>query len=169
MDCPVCKGKMIVTRTAHQTVRALRLYECKKCSRRFMSEDILYPIETEKGEALRLQLFNMRYENRKLTSLAPKKKPKPKRKVAGPTKPVKEGEVYLTYGEIFEKFEQQYPELEINDWRPYPLLEHSIIVWLEDGGLELAYQYWPKWGNFCLIERAKKYEQILDEAWRKKP
>lgn len=169
MNCPVCKGKMVVTHTAHQTVRALRLYECKKCSRKFMSEDILYPIETEKGEALRLQLFSMRYENRKLAALAPKKKPKPKRKVAGPPKPVKEGEVYLTYGDLFDKFRKSWhPEWEINDMRPYPLRDHSIIVWF-NSGQEKAYQYHPDSDVFISIPDAKTYEQILDEAWRKKP
>lgn len=169
MDCPICKGKMVVKHTVHQTVRALRLYECKKCSRRFMSENILYPIETEKGEALRLQLFSMRYENRKLAALAPKKKPKPKRKVAGPPKPVKEGEVYLTYDEIFTKFMKRDVSAKfVSEYRPYPLLNYAIVIFYTDHS-ELVFQYDPECDQFNIVKGAMTYEDIIAGKWRKKP
>ena len=170
MDCPKCKNKLKVAVTVQEKSHICRILKCNNCDLRFTSEEVLYDISSKKGDELKQMTYRLKHEQNKLNAAMVKlrSKTKEKRKVTGPPKPVKEGEVYLTYGEIFKKFKEQYPDLEINDWRPYPLLDHSIIVWLEGSGLELAYQYWPKWGNFCLIERAKKYEQILDEAWRKK-
>lgn len=34
----------------------------------------------------------------------------------------------LTFGDIFHKFEKQYPDLNIDDWRPYG--RNTITVWI---------------------------------------
>ena len=33
----------------------------------------------------------------------------------------------MTFGDIFNKFKQQYPDLNIDDWRPYG--RNTITVW----------------------------------------
>lgn len=178
MDCPVCGGKMVVRPTVRQTARILRMYTCLECTRRFVSEDVLYPIETERGKALHHELNHLRYEHGKMAALVPKpkkeSKPKQKRKVAGPTKPVKEGEVYLTYGEIFKKFKEKDPfhGESISDYRPYPLMDHAIIVWFKKSRIyrndaEIVYQYNPETDEFTRIENAMSYEDILAGKWRK--
>ena len=34
----------------------------------------------------------------------------------------------LTFGDIFNKFKKQYPDLNIDDWRPYG--RNAITVWI---------------------------------------
>lgn len=34
----------------------------------------------------------------------------------------------LTFGDIFNKFKKQYPDLNIDDWRPYG--RNTITVWI---------------------------------------
>jgi len=170
MNCPVCKSKMLVQNTTQLTTRTIRLYKCTNCSRKFVSEDILHFVGTQKGTELKLELERLRYERKKMQALIPKPKREPKpprqrRKVAPKPGTRIEEAVYLTYGQLFEKFTAAClcPEL-INDYRPYPLLDYSIIVWF-NGGDEKAYQYNPETDVFIQIENATTYEDILENAW----
>lgn len=117
--------------------------------------------------------YRLKNEQQKLNAAMTRveRKPKGRRKVAGSPKPVKEGEVYLTYGELISKWKSAYPGCIATDFRPYPLLDYSIIVWVKDKDgltLEFAYQYIPEEDKFIPIEGAKIYEQILNDARRKK-
>lgn len=139
------------------------------CTRKFMSEELVYHITDPKGRDLNSELNTIMYERYEKTPPEIRKPipkpPKKKRKVAPPPKMVNpENGPYLTYGDLFKKFESMTNWTDINDFRPYPLLDHSIIVWTNDG-TERAYQYDPENFRFVLIENAKTYEEILENAW----
>lgn len=173
MNCPVCKvGKLDLLRAVQTKNKFLRLKRCMNCQRRFASEEIMYDVTGEVGEALKKELYAEVYMQDKAKDLIPKGnpkqvKPKEKRKVAPKPKGRDPEKTYLTYGDLFEKFKNMTNWTDISDYRPYILLDNSIIVWTKDG-TERAYQYEPENYRFIIIENAKTYEEILAEVGRKK-
>jgi hypothetical protein len=156
--------------------RVLRRRKCQACKKSFVTEELGYFPDMKKGSDLAHDMQVAEYEimKKKMLGIPTRtqvttSKPVKKRKVAPPPKMVNpENGPYLTYGDLFKKFESMTNWTDINDFRPYPLLDYSIIVWTNDG-TERAYQYDPENFRFVLIEDAKTYEEILENAWRKKP
>ena len=176
MNCPVCKASMRCTRSMPVGDKIIREYRCcyHLCGRKFMSEELFYHITEVKGKDLNSELNTTMYERYEKTPpelRAPIKKAPKKRKVTPKPKRVDpEKGPYLTYGDIIEIFRKKYPDCVVNDYRPYPLKEYSIIIWAldkENGSiLEVAFQYNPETTRFIRIENAKTYEEILREKGR---
>lgn len=174
MQCPVCKeGKLDLLRIVETKDKVLRLKRCMKCKRGFCSEELMFETTSEIGVGLKKELYAAIYGKEKAKDLFPpagnpkQTRPKQRRKVAPPASERVEGEVYLTYGEIWNKFRATFYWLDITDYRPYPLLDYSIIIWLKDGE-ERAYRYIPCTNSFVPVENAKTYAEILEEHGRKK-
>lgn len=176
MQCIYCGNDIAkVTNTRMVGIRVLRRRKCPACKKSFVTEELGYVADEKKGSDIAHDIQVAEYEimkkrtlgisNRKLVTTS---KPVKKRKVTPTPKPVKEGEVYLTYGEIISIFRKKIEgaEQHVIDYRPYPLLDYSIIVWFKNGA-EVAYQYHPKQDVFIQIENAKTYEEILNEKARK--
>ena len=171
MDCPHCKNQLKVTATTRGKRRVCRILKCKTCDIRFTSEEVLYDISTERGEELFHATYRLKNEQNKLNAAMVKlrSKTKEKRKVAGPPKPVKEGEVYLTYDEIFTKFMKRDVSAKfVSEYRPYPLLNYAIVIFYTDHS-ELVFQYDPECDQFNIVKGAMTYEDIIAGKWRKKP
>lgn len=68
----------------------------------------------------------------------------------------------LTYGQIYDKFEQHNPDARIVNYRPYPYKCNSIIIW-DENRVETAYEYIPEEDIFVIIQDAVSYEEILNK------
>ena len=176
MLCPVCKAAMRTKRSMPVDGKVIREYRCteRTCQKKFMSEELLYPIADLKGKDLSSELNHTMYERYEKTPQELRKPlpkpPKKKRKVATKPSPHKDDELYLTYEELFKKFKQWCiwnTDIVIADYRPYALLDYSLIVWDKDG-VERAYQYDRSTGEFKRIKDAKTYEEILNDVGRKR-
>ncbi len=176
MQCPICKAAMRCKRSIPVNGKVIREYRCtgRMCQKKFMSEELVYIVQDPKGRELDSELNKVMYERYEKTPPEMRKPiprpPKKKRKIAPEPSTRVEGEVYLTYGEIIKKWQRAYSGCVGTDFRPYPLLDYSIIVWVRDKDgivLEFAYQYIPENDNFIPIEGAKTYEEILAEKGRK--
>lgn len=77
----------------------------------------------------------------------------------------------FTYKELYEKFLATHSFVEVSDYRPYPLCENSIIVWVSKLSnmpltvhKEIAFHYDPQKDIFAPILDAKSYDEILNGA-----
>ena len=62
MKCPVCSNKLMVLTTAQQKGRMLRISKCNYCGHKFASEEITYPITSDKGQWLKQEINHLNYE-----------------------------------------------------------------------------------------------------------
>lgn len=79
------------------------------------------------------------------------------------------GKSEFTYKELYEKFLATHPFIEVSDYRPYPPLKNSIIVWVSKLSnmpltvhKEIAFRYDPQKDIFDTILDAKSYDEILN-------
>lgn len=171
MICPACENKLRVQTTAETKGRKIRVLKCNHCSRKFVTEEKLYHVSTEKAQELKREADHLNYEKQKARGLFETRvtisKPKQKKKVAPKPKPIDpDKNLYLTYDDLIEIFREQNPDAVIDNYRPYPFIPYSIIVWIFDKETsetkETAFQYKPESCEFVKIENCKTYRQILE-------
>ena len=67
----------------------------------------------------------------------------------------------ITNGDLFNKFKTDYPDLEVEDYRPFHLDfvgdRLGITIWLKNGDILL---YFPhiKFNEACEVERRRLYD-----------
>lgn len=165
MQCLKCGSDIHRERSIAVDNRIIRVHECPKCKRKYASEEIFHPISSDKGKSLKSEMHTLIYGQAKKRAI---RKIKQKRQVAPLPKSTEPEVVYLTYGDLWERFKRWSrwnTELIFTDYRPYTLLDYSIITW-DSEDTERAYQYDPAKDTFTVIAGAMTYEELLNRKRR---